>query len=376
MLKVMHIISGDLWAGAEVMVCTLLHGLNSYPDVNLSVIVLNEGRLAEEMRANGINVWVVNENHLSFPALVLMTRNLVRSNSPDIIHAHRYKENLLSFLASTGTNRSALISTIHGLPEIVDKRPFLLARCKSKFNFFLLSRFFARTVAVSSDISNQLQEHYGFADARVKVIHNGVTTQNIKCNKCTSEFTPYFTIGSSGRLFPVKDFPLFVEIARIIAYQEPEVCFELAGEGLVRAQLECLLKVYGLQDRFILRGHIDDMEPFYAGLDLYLNTSLHEGIPMTILEAMSRGLPVIAPRVGGIREIITSGEDGFLVDGRDPRIFAERCLQLYRDQQLRHAISMAAREKVVREFSDVKMVDSYYRLYCDATSSAHAEGSG
>ncbi len=374
MLKVMHITSGDLWAGAEVTVCTLLHGLNSYPDVSLSVIVLNEGRLAKELRAKGITVWVVDEDHLSFSLLVRKAHDLVSSNSPHIIHAHRYKENLLAFLASMGTSRPALISTLHGLPEISDKRPSLFDRCKFKFNFFLLSRFFARTIAVSSDIGNQLHERYGFINNRLKVIHNGVTYQK-KCNICTAASKAHFTIGSSGRLSPVKDFPLFIEIARIIAEQEPEVRFELAGEGPVRAHLERLLDAYGLRDRFVLCGHIDEMDSFYDGLDLYLNTSRYEGIPMTILEAMARGIAVVAPRVGGIREIITTGKDGFLIDGRDPRSFADKCLQLYGDRRLRNDISMSARAKVIREFSAVKMVDTYYRLYCEIVSTAHVDGS-
>lgn len=373
MFNVTHIISGDLWAGAEVMACTLLRGLNDCPDLNLSIIVLNEGRLADELRSSGFEVRVFDEKHFSFPKLVRMTRDYIRNNPPDIIHAHRYKENQLAFFASLGTGHPVLISTLHGLPEVSARNLSFFDRCKSTLNFSVLARYFARTVAVSADIGSQLCDQYGFAADRVKVIHNGVALPGITCNTCTAISRPHFTIGSSGRLSPVKDFPLFVEIARIIAKQEPTVRFELAGEGPERAQLEGLLALYGLQDRFVLRGHIDDMEPFYSGLDLYLNTSLHEGIPMAILEAMAHGIPVIAPRVGGIREIITSGEDGFLIDGRDPRSFADMCLQLYRDQQKKHEIGMAARDKIVREFSAVKMSDMYYRLYCETINPAGME---
>lgn len=363
-------ISGDLWAGAEVMAFSLLSGLSRYADIRLSVILLNEGRLAAELRAIGLTVHVFDEHRHSFPSLLLQIHKLLRDDPPDIIHAHRYKENQLAFLASLGTNRPVLISTLHGLPEVSTKNSSFLNRCKSTMNFSVLARYFTRTVAVSADIGSQLCDHYGFAADRVKVIHNGVALPEITSNTCTELPRKHFTIGSSGRLFPVKDFALFVEIASIIAEQEPTVRFELAGEGPGRSQLEGLLALYGLQDRFVLHGHIDDMEPFYSGLDLYLNTSLHEGIPMTILEAMAHGIPVIAPCVGGIGEIIASGEDGFLIDGRDPRSFADKCLQLYRDQQKKHAIGMAAREKIVREFSVVKMSDMYYRLYCEAVNPA------
>jgi L-malate glycosyltransferase len=237
-----------------------------------------------------------------------------------------------------------------------------------------MSRFFTMTVAVSDDIRNQLKERYRFADKRVVVIHNGVHLPDKICNDSPTSAAHQFTIGSSGRLFPVKDFPLFVEIARIVVQQEPSIRFELAGEGPGRPQLESLLAAYNLQDRFHLHGHLDDMDAFYNGLDLYLNTSLHEGIPMTILEAMGRGIPVIAPAVGGIREIITPGKDGFLIDGRDPYTFAEQCLLLYRDRQLRQAMARAARETVERDFSVGKMADRYYQLYCSITNSAHREG--
>jgi L-malate glycosyltransferase len=126
MLKIWHIISGDLWAGAEVMACTLLRELNRNPDVNLSVILLNNGRLAEELRTDGIGILIFDENNHSFSSLLGQIRNQLRTNSPDIIHAHRYKENLLAFLAIQGICRPALISTLHGLPEVIDKRPSCL----------------------------------------------------------------------------------------------------------------------------------------------------------------------------------------------------------------------------------------------------------
>ena len=102
-----------------------------------------------------------------------------------------------------------------------------------------------------------------------------------------------------------------------------DVRFELAGDGPERPALEAMVQRHGLNAGFILKGHQDDMESFYRGLDIYINTSVHEGIPMTILEALAHGLPVIAPAVGGIVEIIEDGKEGFLIDGRSTGDFAE-----------------------------------------------------
>ena len=136
----------------------------------------------------------------------------------------------------------------------------------------------------------------------------------------------------------------------------------MAGDGPERGALEKAIDECGLVGRFALKGHLEDMDSFYRGLDLYLNTSVHEGIPMTILEAMARGLPVIAPQVGGIGEIIEDGVEGFLVPNRDPKAFAEKCL-LLQDAELRQRMGQAARAKVERGFSAEHMARQYYQLY-------------
>ena len=161
-----------------------------------------------------------------------------------------------------------------------------------------------------------------------------------------------------------------VEIARTVAATGAEdVRFELAGDGPERPALEAMVKRHGLDAGFILKGHQDDMESFYRGLDIYINTSVHEGIPMTILEALAHGLPVIAPAVGGIVEIIEDGKEGFLIDGRSTGDFAEKCLFLKDNSQERDRMARAAREKAERAFSAEGMAERYYRLYRQMVSS-------
>lgn len=87
-----------------------------------------------------------------------------------------------------------------------------------------------------------------------------------------------------------------------------------------------------LSGRFDLLGHTEDIAGFLRGLDLYVNTSRHEGIPMSVLEAMACGLPVVAPRVGGLSEIVEHGRQGFLIEGSSPEKFAEACLRILGDR--------------------------------------------
>ena len=144
--------------------------------------------------------------------------------------------------------------------------------------------------------------------------------------------------------------------------------FHLAGEGPERAKLQALIQQHGLNETFVLQGHLDDMPPFYRSLDLYLNTSVHEGIPMSILEAIAHGLPVVAPDVGGISEIVSDGEDGYLIEKRDPKAFAEKCFLLYENKQLRRRIAWVTREKIVKSFSVENMAAQYYELYLNVVN--------
>ena len=362
-IKLFHIVSGDLWAGAEAMAFTLLRRLENNENVDLSVLVLNHGTLAERLRDHNINVHVIDERTHSFHQVLHKTRKLLHHCSPDIIHSHRYKENILALLARGMKKRIRLVCTQHGLPENYEKRVSLQKHFAAKAHLHLLSRFFSAVVAVSTDVQSFFLSHSGFKKENVAIIHNGIELPGTFAGrKMTAE---NFVIGSSGRLFHVKDYPLLFEVACSVSMHTREkVRFELAGEGPQRESLETLINRYGMEESFLLRGHQEDMDSFYQGLHLYINTSIHEGIPMTVLEALARGLPVIAPAVGGLTEIITNGVEGFLIPDRDPQSFAEKCMLLLKNQELRETMSQAARARIEQNFSASKMSDDYYRLYC------------
>jgi L-malate glycosyltransferase len=354
-LKVCHLISGDLWAGAEVMVFSLLRELQELPELELSVVVLNEGRLAEELRNLEIVMRVIDERRVSFPKLVLEARAFMRQRSFQVIHSHRYKENIITFLARG--RQAKAVATQHGMPETGHGMFSIASQFVSKIDCYLLSKRFDKLVGVSSNI----QRHFlgcGARPDRLCVIHNGISLPRIY----QRSLKPVIAVGSAGRFFPVKDYPLMVEIARIISENKAQVRFELAGDGPGRDGLEKLITDYGLSRLFRLCGQITEMDGFYTGLDVYLNTSLHEGIPMSILEAMSHGLPVIAPRVGGIVDIIEDGVNGFLVSSRSPEEFAEKCIML-QNAELRKKMGKAARAKVEESFSAKAMAQQYHRVY-------------
>ena len=194
----------------------------------------------------------------------------------------------------------------------------------------------------------------------LSVIHNGVHIP-AAINALNTE--GLFRIGTAGRLFPVKDYPLFIKIAQRILANDENIRFFLAGEGPDRPLLQELADKYKISDNFKFLGHVENMDTFYSRLDLYLNTSVHEGIPMSVLEAMAHGVPVVAPKTGGLSEIVEDAKSGCLVNSRDPKEFADVCLNINKDRKLYRNLSIGAHKRVSTAFSAEHMAESYNRLY-------------
>lgn len=357
-MKVCHVTSGDLWAGAEMMCLRLLTGLKENKGVELSAILMNEGVLAHEIRKLGIQIEVVDETRMDFFRAAGRARRILENFRPDILHTHRLKENILGFVSSRIAHRGIpLICTQHGLNEPQSR---LKWRLLSIANRYILSKHFRCIVTVSKDMSITLNRKFGISEEKLIVIPNG--TKIPEPNKTHKRNQP-FTIGSAGRLFPIKDFPFLVDIAAEVYGQVQDVRFELAGEGPEHGRMLEQIRKYGLQDVFCLKGFVEDMSDFYEGLAVYINTSLHEGSPMSVLEAMSYALPVVAPRERWMTELVADGVHGFLVEGRDPKRFAKKCLAIYRDRNLGRTMGAASRERIIKEYSVQSMADKYFDIY-------------
>lgn len=361
---VLHIFSGDLWAGAEVMVTNLLVELKASRDVRVVALALNDGPSVQMLRCNHVETHVVPEAAASFTTIALRALRVVHAVQPDVIHSHRYKENLLAWGLGRVAGTSRLISTLHGLPE---PRPGSAnpgtAALRRRMDFQLLKRAFDSTVVVAHDLKNTLVREHGFRQDRVHVIHNGVTLPSGPYPPPHRNDGHAIHVGTVARLAPVKGLDLFVETAGLVARHVPGAQFSILGEGPLRERLLALASAHGVQHRLRILPPTLDPTAYYRSLDLYMNTSLHEGLPLSVVEAMGHRRPVVAAKVGGIPEIITHARDGFLVDGRHPDAFARWILTLARDQALREHIAEQGLLRVRSCFTASQMAQRYGILY-------------
>jgi glycosyltransferase involved in cell wall biosynthesis len=366
-LTVLHIFSGDLWAGAEVMIFTLLNQLKNDPGFKIIALSFNEGILSRKLREAGVEIYVVPEALNSFPLIFKKSLDLLKNKRKQIalIHSHRSKENVLAFLLAKTMGVECLVTTLHGLPEPL---PYLgmskekRRRLKLKINHFFLRHSFTRAVAVSEEMKRTLVGQYSFSSSKVEVIYNGISFPTMSVGR-----RPFnrgcFHIGTVGRMVPVKNFNLFLETAAEVRRQTDDARFSILGDGQLKGSLIKKAKDLKIDDRVDFLPPRLDPSPYYRSLDLYLNTSVHEGIPLSILEAMSCAKPVVAPRIGGIPEMITHGEHGLLVDERHPGEFARACLRLMRDKDLGQMLGENALKRVTTSFSDYRMAESYKKVY-------------
>jgi glycosyltransferase involved in cell wall biosynthesis len=360
-IKILQIISGDLWAGAEAMAFQLLSGLLKEKNIDLFVLLLNQGKLLQKCYLEGTKTYLIDENINSFPKILYKSIDLSIKIKPDIVHAHRYKENILAAMIQPFCGMPLLISTQHGRKEVEGKTSYF-QRIISCTNRISLIWRFKKIVAVSEDTKNYLLTEKRINIKKIKSIHNGIDPCYYRAQKKKSNIAN-IKIGSAGRLFPVKNYLQMIDIAVDVIKYRKNVEFILAGDGPERNAIKRRIKRFGIEKQVKLLGHIDDMNTFYGEIDIYINTSLHEGSPMTILEAMASGRPVLAFHTAGLKEIISNGLDGYTVPAGSTKLFAAKIVSLIDDQKMIAKMGYEARKKIEDKYASKHMAKKYVTLY-------------
>ena len=272
---------------------------------------------------------------------------IFRREHPDIIHLNSSKAGVVGAFAAWLYNascimrqasRTTVIFTAHGWVFNPDNN---LSGLRRQF-YILLHRFAAKfqdAIINVSEYDRQLAVKEKIASSqKLFTVHNGINFQNMKfvdreiarknlaklINLSTSKLINSVWIGSMGRLVSEKSYTDFIEAAALV--KNPNVRFLIAGEGYERKKLELKIKQLGLEERFFLPGHLGLAEGFLKALDIFVMSSVKEGLPYALLEAMAAGLPIIITRIGGMTEVIEGR--GLVMPPREPAELA-RAINYY-----------------------------------------------
>jgi len=367
-LSICHVSSGSALGGIKAQVATLLRALSKRPEITLYAIVLQEGRLADELRSVGASVQVVSEQQKSFARVMFECSEFVKSRKIQILHSHNYKENLIALLLSRICKVPHLVRTEHGHPE-----PYSVIHNPKHWWVLAADRLAARytrsrIVAVSSDLGEYWKRH---ADpGRVTVLRNAVDVERVKSNLSPTEAKQRlgisgdsFVVGTAARLEGIKRHDLFVATARYLAQKIPKSKFVIAGGGSQKDSLHRLILESDLQDRVALLGERNDVYHVLRAMDVLLICSDHEGIPMAMLEAMALGVAVVSRKVGGIPEVIRDGVTGLLVPSDHPEELGRACMSIFEKPRWRANITKAACEEIHRQYSADTNAEAMLDLY-------------
>ncbi len=370
-LRICHVAMGDLWAGAEVQLATLVAELVRQADLELSVVLFNEGRLAEQLRAMSVSVSVFPEETWGTPRLLRELTMHCRKGRFDILHTHKYKDNILGVMAAVRTSVPCVVRTVHGLSEPFCGVQAIRMMVNELVDDWAIRFRVDRLIAVSSEIEATLRARYG--EDKVVQIYNGIRLQEVQragepleTRKRIGVDVTCRLIGTVGRLTAVKGQDDFLTCAHELVKRRKDVHFLLVGDGPLRERLEARTKELGLSERVTFLGHRDDTYDLIRSMDIFVLPSLHEGIPMVLLEAMALARPIVATRVGGIPEVVTDRVHGLLVAGGNPVELVDACERFLNDPDIAGSCAQAGQRRAEREFSSARMGAKVAALYREA----------
>ena len=357
MIRVCHVMTADLWAGAEVQLATTASYLADRSDVHVCAVLFNDGRLAGELRQLGIDVTVVDETRESAVRILAFLTRFLRDREIDLVHTHRYKDTVLSTIAAKLAGVPHLIRTVHGLREPMRGWDHLKFRVYETLDAVMLRCFADRVIAVSDRIADALRDE-GYRPSLVTRVHNGIDLRKVMAMRRPEDLRRELGVdagtivfGTVGRLSPVKGHDTFLRAARLILDQHPGARFLIAGGGPLERELAALASELGIEPACRFLGPRADVYDLVSAMDVFVLPSLNEGIPMAVLEAMAVATPVVASAVGGLPEVIRDRQTGLLVPPADQRALADACLELARDREWAQRLGTAGRRVVEEQFS-------------------------
>lgn len=379
-LRILQIGSGAEYGGATTYILMLLQALREQGwEVDYAG---TPGKTLEVIRQAGYTVYPIPALQREirpwrdFRALSQL-RQVLRQQQYQVVHTHTSKGGILGRLAAKMAGIPAILHTVHG---------FAFHELSSPFQRLLYVRL-EKTAAhwcdrlITVNEEDRLQAlKYGIAKPEdIITVYNGIDTQPfdqalLQVEQSSHEHSLVepgsgLLVGMVARLAPSKAPLDFIHAASLVLSQRQDVKFVLVGDGPLQSQLEYEVNRLGLGDNILFTGFRQDVPQLLAAMDVFVLTTLWEGLPISLLEAMSMAKPVVATRVRGPREVVQHGVSGYLVPPGDPLAVSEAILSLLENKELRLQMGKAGRLLVDSKFHKASMLNHTLEVYSDLLKS-------
>jgi sugar transferase (PEP-CTERM/EpsH1 system associated) len=367
-VKVAHVVLALNMGGLERVVLRLLARLDRARFAPVVLALDEPGGLAPELARLGIPLQVMGRRPGLDAGVAVRMSGVLRREGVRLVHTHNAAAHLYGSLAAhlvraRGGRRPPIVHTKHGRDEPDNPRRVLVNR--------VASALCDRVVAVSADAAAVALEVEHVRRRKVVTILNGVDTAEFRPQDAAATAAARallgarpdgFHVGCVARLAAIKDQGTLIDAFARFRAGRPDAHLTFVGDGAERASLGERAARLGLDGAVTFAGERREIAPLLAAFDIFALSSLSEGISLTLLEAASAGLPIVATHVGGNREIVVHGETGLLVPPADPGALAE-ALAAVAGSPGRAAMGAAGRARVEQRFSVGRMARDYSELY-------------
>lgn len=365
--RIVYLITGLNVGGAEMMLCRLVKGLDRVRFDPVVISLLPPGPVAEKIQAEGLPVYSLYMASKLDAWALWRLYGLLRRLDPVILHTFLFHANLLG----------RVVGRLAGVPVIISGiRSTKFGGRWRELALRWTDRWALRTVVVSRAAGDRMLRQGVVPPGKLRVIYNGLDVTAFPVNPPSEDIAgvrremgvppEWPLLLAVGRLQKPKGYPLLLEAMAILQERGVSCFLAVAGDGEMRAALEEQAVRLGLGDCVRFLGLRHDVIALMAGADALVLSSLWEGLPGAVLEAMAAGLPVVATAVGGTPELVVDGVTGFLVPPGDPAALAGAVAELLRlPAEKRKEMGQAGRRRVEENFTIDRMVRAYEDLYTE-----------
>lgn len=348
--------------GAERLFVNLCNAL----DVEKIVVILVGGtsgpiNLRSELR-DDIEVHHVRVRQRSWPRDVWRLSRVFRRVGCDIVHTHMFWPNLYGSLAAQLAG-VPVVTSEHGRNEWKrDRHKWLEAN--------VISRIAKARLCVSQDILRMRRDIDGIPSQLLQLVPNGVVVP-LRAQVSRQDLV----IGSVGRLVTAKDFPTLIQAVAILVGRGAKPHLDIVGGGPERQVIEAAIQREQIESYVTLAGMQTNVADWLARWSIFVSSSVREGQPIALLEAMATSLPCVATAVGGVPDTLEDGVEGIIVPPDNPAALADGIQKFLDDAGLRNTCGQAARKRVLRDFSISSLASKCQDIYATALQSTAASAS-
>jgi glycosyltransferase involved in cell wall biosynthesis len=362
-LRILEFIDRLDSGGAESMVACLALRLRQIGHEVHVVCLRDFGQMnvpAERFSENEVSLVEFGKTDGFSPAFVWKLARYLTEKRIDVIHSHNPLVTHYAAAASAIARIPVAVSTIHGTSTLG------MARWAERL-FSLSCMRNDRIVLVCKQVEQIFRQRYSRLRKRTAVIPNGIDVEGLLSVKARSHIQNEFVFGTIGRLAPVKDHSTLLIAFERIHKQFPFCRLEILGCGELLDDLRWLAASLGIESAVKFHGWSRDIAGFLGSIDAFVISSKSEGLPMTLLESMAAGVPVVATAVGGIPEVLETAGCGWLATPGDPVDLSEkmRCVMNAPDRFER---GRRGRQAVLEQYSVESMAAQYEKLFVELAS--------